>query len=484
MVQFSNFMLWGFFFGAQAEMDAFLTSFALPLVLVTVTAGPLVSSLVPLLVEAQSKNAAANFKEFKNNLINLFAFGGLLLAVFVFSVSGLVVRVIAPGLNPEMLQLAAQLLRIEVFFIPLSIVCGVLISFFYAEEKFFRPTIAPFFGGLAAMLLLIFCHERLGIHALAWGMVLNALVQLLFMLGIIKGLSWRLNWRDAGVRKLARKMLPLSGGNVYYKSDSLVDRFILSFLPVGSISYLGYGQRVIQVIIQVLSRGLVTTRFTELSEQSLNDRDGFRQNVRRLFLRVCFVVAPIAVCLAMFIRPALEMVFRNGAFSADDVRRTAAVIVALSGILVGGLLGAVLANAFYALGDTKTITRIGISVFTVGIVLKIAGVLTFSYMGVAVAASLYYLLAVAVEMAVLQRKIKLFSLKTTGNYLLKVVAAALVAAVSALLFKMAWDSGLASTLAGCMVVFGTYLLASLALGMANNAELPAFLSWLTPRYPK
>jgi hypothetical protein len=84
----------------------------------------------------------------------------------------------------------------------------------------------------------------------------------------------------------------------------------------------------------------------------------------------------------------------------------------------------------------------------------------------------------------LQRKIKLFSLKTTGNYLLKVVAAALVAAVSALLFKMAWDSGLASTLAGCMVVFGTYLLASLALGMANNAELPAFLSWLTPRYPK
>jgi putative peptidoglycan lipid II flippase len=476
IVQFANFILWGFYFGARAEMDAFLTSLALPMVLVTVITGPLVSSLVPLLVEARGKNVVSDFKRFKNNLINLFAVGGLLLALLIFSFSGLLVRLIAPGLSPEMRLMAAQLLRIEVFSIPLLIVGGVLTSFFYAEEKFYRPTIAPFFGGLAAILLLVFWHQRLGIHALAWGMVFSALVQMLFMLGVIRDHSWRLNWHDAGLRKLARKMLPLSGGSIYYKSDSLIDRFILSFLPAGSISYLGYGQRVITVISQVLSRGLVTTRFTELSAKNLNDQAGFKESLNRLFGQVCFVIAPIAVCLILFVGPVLHFVFQRGAFSAKDVQRTTVVIIAFLGILIGGLLGSVLANAFYALGDTKTITLIGITVFTVGIFLKIAGVLVFSYVGVALAASLYYLLAVVVEIMVLQRKIRVFSWRTTGGHLLKVSAAALAALAAGLIFKRLFPAGILPLAGGIALVSAVYFLLSWLLGVIDKSVLPAFLN--------
>ena len=476
IVQFVNFMLWGFYFGARAEMDAFLTSLALPMVLVTVITGPLISSLVPLLVEARGKNDVSDFKRFKNNLINLFTAGGFLLALLIFLFSGLLVRLIAPGLNPEIRFMAAQLLRIEVFSIPFLIVGGVLTSFFYAEEKFYRPTIAPFFGGLAAIMTLLFWHQRLGIHALAWGMVFNALVQMLFMLGIIKDHSWRLNWRDAGLRKLVRKMLPLSGGNIYYKSDSLIDRFILSFLPAGSISYLGYGQRVIAVISQVLSRGLVTTRFTELSEKNLNDQAGFKESVNRLFNQVCFVVAPIAVCLLLFIGPVLQVVFQRGAFSAVDVQRTTVVVIAFLGILIGGLLGSVLANAFYALGDTKTITLIGITVFTVGIFLKIAGVLVFSYVGVALAASLYYLLAVVVEIAVLQRKISFFSWRTTGGHLVKVSTAAAAALAAGLIHKKLFPAGILPIAGGLALVGAVYFLLSWVLGVINKNILPAFLN--------
>lgn len=456
-------------------MDAFQTSVALPMVLVTVITGPLIFSLVPLLVEAKRKNAATDFAQFRSNLVNLFAAGGMLLAAVILAASGLLVRLIAPGLDPGMRLLATRLLRIEVLAIPLLIVGGVLISFFYTEEKFYRPTIAPFFGSLAAILLLIFGHRTLGIRALAWGMVLNALVQMLFMLGIIRNHSWRLDWRDARIRKFVRRMLPLSGGNIYYKSDSLVDRFILSFLPTGSISYLAYGQRITTIIGQVLGRGLVTTRFTELSAKNLADRNGFIESVNRLFIRVNFVIMPIIVCLLLFIQPFLLIVFRRGAFSTDDLRRTAIVIIAFLGLLLGGLLGSVLANTFYALGDTKTVTLIGISMFTVGIFLKIAGVLTFSYVGVALATSLYFMLAVVVEMAVLQKKIKLFSWRSTAAPILKILPPALGAWGVGLTYKKLFRIGIFSLMGGAALVIAVYILLSWLFGVFKKNDLPVFL---------
>jgi putative peptidoglycan lipid II flippase len=464
VVQFANFMLWGYFFGAQAEMDAFLTSLALPMVMVTAISGPLVSSLVPLLVEVRRQDAAAELPRFKGNLLNLFAAGGLLAALLLVFASRPLIGLIAPGLPPARRLLAAHLLRIESLAIPFSVVGGVLIGFHYAEEKFYRPTVAPFFGGLAAMLTLVLWHERLGIRALAWGMVLSALVQVLFMLGIVRSHRWRLDWKDDGVRKLLRRMLPLSFGNMYYKSDSLVDRFLLSFLPVGSISYLGYGQRLLQVIGQVLGRGLVTTRFTGLSAQNLGDRSAFKENVNRQFALVGFVIAPVAVCLALFSEPALRFALQRGAFSALDVQRTTTVVIAFLGVLVGGLLGSVLANAFYALGDTRTITLIGISVFSAGMLLKLAGVLAFSYLGVALGASLYYLLAVVVEMAVLQKKISIFSWRLTGRMLLKVTAAAAGALAAGGIFRSRMAKGLVAECVGIVLVLAVYLLLSWRLG--------------------
>jgi putative peptidoglycan lipid II flippase len=474
VVQFANYILWGFIFGARAEMDAFLTSVALPTVLVAVTTGPLISSLVPLLVEAKGKKNTAELTQYKNNLLNLFGAGGILLALLLFAASGLIMHLIAPGLNTQLSALAAGLLRIEAISIPLSIGCGVLISFYYAEEKFYRSTIASFFGGLAAILVILCWHKNLGIHTLAWGIVANTMVQLLFMLGIARHHSWRLNWKDEGVRKLARKMLPLSGGNIYYKSDSLVDRFILSFLPAGSISYLGYGQRVVGVIGQILSRGLVTTRFTELSAKSVNDRSAFKESLNRLLVQASFIIAPIAACLALFIRPFLHYVLERGAFSSLDVQRTAAVIVAFLGLLVGGLLGSVLANAFYALGDTKTITLIGMSTFTLGILLKISGVFLFSYVGVALATSTYFMLSVVVEMVVLQRKIKVFSWQETGIPVSKIVVSASLAFAMGLLYKKILPSDLLSLLGGLVFAGAMYILFSVSFGVVHKDDLPIF----------
>jgi putative peptidoglycan lipid II flippase len=399
IVQFGYFLQWGLFFGARPEMDAFLTSMALPAVLIIVTTGPLISSLVPLLVEAKEGGSGLYLTQFKNNLLNLFTLGGFVLTIIFFAGSDIVIRLIAPGMQPELRNLSANMLRIELCCLPMAIASGVLISFHYAEEKFFRPTLATIFSGLAAILLLVLLQKQLGIYSLAWGFVLNNLLQLLLLSGIVKHYSWQVNWSDKGLRQLFKRMLPLTCGNIYFKSDTIV------------------------AITQVLTRGFVTTRFTEMSQTYLQGPDRFRLVFNELLERTSYVFMPVVFTIIMFSQNIVHFLLERGAFTAADTRHTALVLIALIGVIIGGMLGSIMANSFYAAGDTKTITIFAIVSFTIGIGLKIAGARLFSFYGIALATSLYFMLTPIIGFTILQRKLKVFAKQKTGRHLVKILLA-------------------------------------------------------------
>jgi putative peptidoglycan lipid II flippase len=433
---------------------------------------------VPILVEAKLEAPARELHRLRSNVLNLFLAGGVALAAAVCAASAPLIGALAPGLSPDLRPLASELLRVCSFSIPMAFAGGALVSFHYAEERYYRPTLAPCAGVVASLVLLVTLQARLGVRVLAWGMVLSALVQAALLTGILEGHSWRLGWGDQRLRKLARRMLPLCGGNVYYKSDPLVDRFLLSYLPVGSISYLGYGQRALTGIGQVLARGLVTTRFGELSALHYRDPGGFRSNANRLFVQACLLSAPLIVCLLLFTEPLLRLLLERGAFTALDVTHTATASIALFGLLAGGLVGSALNGALYAMGDTRAVTLIGIVAYTLGIALKIAGVFLLSYVGVALATSAYFLVAVGLEAALLQRRARPFSWRGTGLPLLKALGAASVAAGAALAFREALGAGPVPLAGGLLVVLAVYLALSLVLGTVSRHQLHRLLAWL------
>ena len=424
IVQFGYFMQWGLFFGARPEMDAFLTSMALPTVLITVTAGPLMYNLVPLLVEARTGGSRLFLHQFKNNLLTLFTMSGIVLAIVFFACSDMAIRLIAPGMKPGLQNLSAGLLRIELCSLPMAMAIGVLLSLHYAEEKFIWPTLATIFSGLGSIVLLILARKQLGIYSLAWGFVLNNLLQLVLLSRIVKRYSWQFNWQDNGFRQLITRMLPLTCGNIYFKSDSIVERMIASFLPGGSISYLGYGQRITTAVTQILTRGFITTRFTEMSQAYLQGPDQFRTVFRQLFERTSYIVMPVVCSIILFSRNMVHFLLERGAFTAVDARHTALVLIALTGVIVGGMLGSISANSFYVAGDTKTFTVFAMVSFTSGIGMKIAGAKLFSLYGIALATSLYFLLTPLIGFTILQKRLKVFSLQRTAPYCMKIVLAA------------------------------------------------------------
>ncbi len=469
--QIVYFLFWGYYFGTSPEMDAYWVSATLPMILIAVFTEPLVASLVPILVERRLKTTESDSEDFQNNLFNLTLLAGGLLTLLLCAGAGAVTRLLAPGLPAETSALAASLLRIRAISLPLRLSAGLLTSFYYARERYYLPTAAPALGTAAAIVFLVLFQDSMGIYALAWSSLFEALVQWIPLIPVMKRYAPSLKPRDPGLRKLASSMIPLVGGSIYYKSDSLVDRIVASFLPAGSISSLGYSFRMATAVNQVISRGFITTRFKELAEHRISSPPEFRSSVNRLVVQVVYVTVPCLVTLFLFVRPLISFFLERGQFTGLDTARVASIILAFSGMILFGLLGSITATCFYSIQDTKSLTLIGVAVFSLGIGLKILGAAGFSYLGVAAATSAYYFLSFVVQMIVFQRKTGVFEPALWASPVLRMAAAGAATFAAGLFLKRWAVPDMTRILLGIGLVFSFYFSATLALGVDESKNL-------------
>ena len=90
----------------------------------------------------------------------------------------------------------------------------------------------------------------MSVTALAWGVFIAGLIQLLFQLpslyklGLLQKPQW--GWSDSGVQKILKLMLPAILGSSVGQINLLLDTIIASFLIAGSISWLYFADRLVE----------------------------------------------------------------------------------------------------------------------------------------------------------------------------------------------------------------------------------------------
>jgi putative peptidoglycan lipid II flippase len=84
------------------------------------------------------------------------------------------------------------------------------------------------------------------------------------------------------------------------------------------------------------------------------------------------------------------------------------ILVALVGFLVGGASGQVTATTFYAMGDTRTPTKLSIWTYSIYIPVKVIIFLHYGLLGLALTTSIYITVNLLMQILLLER----FSLPT------------------------------------------------------------------------
>lgn len=422
------------FWGTSNLMDAYWIAIVLPTMVHSVLTGTLTYSFLPILVKQQvlGTKVKTHITSGVFNFLILISF--LLLALLYFN-SERVTSVIGIGLRKEVKNNAQELLKILSLALPFLFVSTGATSIYYSERHFYKPTLSIIAGNIISIIFVLILKDRVGIYSAAWAFVGSSVVQFFILSPALVG-NYRLCYRNSIVLKeLFRNMLPLLIGDLYRKIDMIVDRLIASFLPAGSISYIGYSQRIVQSLTSVTIKGLSESRFPELAKQAIENKSVMRQHINKLFRQVLFTIAPIVAIIILFIRPLVKIFFERGAFTQVSTEKVSFAILAFIGVYIAGTLGTISANVFYCLQKTKTIAKIIVFVMTFGMMLKILGAVTIGYLGIALATSFYFLLSLSIQLIIIKKKYDLIDFKVLRSDIVKIICAATTAFIFVFLMK-------------------------------------------------
>lgn len=387
--------------GLNVETDAFFASGALPQLAFLLLSTTLLPVLVPLLATRDAERLREDARVFFLLVTGLCA----LVGVGLYATCGWWVPLLVPGFSAEGKSLTVGLARIQVVSMVLNAGIVTLWAAQHARRRFVWVELSGVFANLAGLLFLVWALPRFGIKAAAWNTVFYNALKLAFMLPVLGG--WRRPaWPSPAVREAWRLFKPLLPGQAYLRAEPLLDRFLASTGGAGSLSLLYVAQQIYANVILVTSKAAVAPLAPRLAVgASAGEWHGFRRAYRARLLLIALLAASGVVLLLAFGPQALMLAIGHAGVTAGNVYTLWLVMLALAGAFAGGVSGQVASGAFYAMGDTKTPTKISAAIYTLYLPLKVAVFLGYGIIGLAVTMSAFFVVNFIAQLFLLECEI-------------------------------------------------------------------------------
>ncbi|WP_321528916.1 murein biosynthesis integral membrane protein MurJ [Sedimenticola selenatireducens] len=385
-------------FGANAGTDAFFVAFKIPNFLRRLFAeGAFAVAFVPVLTEYKERRSFAELKRFVDHVAG--TLGAVLLAVTLAGVLGapVLAMIFAPGFigSAGKLDLAVDMLRLTfpyLLFISLTAFAGGILN---AHGRFGIPAFTPVLLNVSLISSALWLAPQMDrpIMALAWGVLLAGILQLLFQFPFLRRIRLLPRFvfapKDDGVRRIGRLMLPALFGVSVTQLNLLLDTLIASFLVSGSISWLYYSDRLMEFPLGILGVGLATVILPNLSKKHATESpEGFSHVVDWALRWGLLLGLPSAVGLFVLAGPMIATLFQSELFDATDVAMSRQSLMAYSLGLLSFILIKVLAPGYYSRQDTRTPVRIAVIAMVANMVMNIILVFPLAHAGLALATSL------------------------------------------------------------------------------------------------
>ncbi len=366
-------MVFAFLFGAGMAADAFNIAFTIPNVFRRLLAeGALSIAFVPVFTDYKSTRSPEESRHLYNVTFTLFLIVLVVVTLVGVLASPLLVKLFAPGFEADKFELTVFLNRLVfpyIFFIGFA---SLLIGILHTHRHFAAPAAAPVLlnASIITAALLLSGLVEPPITAMAIGVLSGGLLEVLLQLPFVrlKGVRLRFRW-DPGhraVKKMLGLMGPAAFGIAVYQVNILVSRALASLLEEGSVTYIYYSDRFLELPLGVFAVAVATVALPSLSEHaSLKQLDKLKETLGFALRLTLFVCIPAMAWMAVCRVPLLATLLQRGAFTPEDTLATSRVFLMASlGIwAVAGIRN--LVPAFYAQKDVKTPVLIAFVAFLV-----------------------------------------------------------------------------------------------------------------------
>jgi peptidoglycan biosynthesis protein MviN/MurJ (putative lipid II flippase) len=310
-------------YGTSAPVDAYLLLFRLYDLPVSIWAGTLGVTFVPLFFRL--RDSPELFARFRAELVGVTILGGVLLALAAGVGVPWILRAAPLGLSLEVQSVAIEMARPLALMIPLGLLTGLVFARMVAAEN---RVVSLYEGAPAAVLFLILIFSPGGeIDPLVWGTVAGYAVALILMLAaqgrvepltrpVIRTQS-RL-WRD-----FTRFSLVVATSGFVIGVTVVIDQLMVAHLGTAAIATLGYAMRIVSLVTAIGATAITRVILPVLSDVEARGGDSGKRIASRWAL-VFMALGVLGILVGWPLAPILvEVMFERGAFTAND---TAAVV--------------------------------------------------------------------------------------------------------------------------------------------------------------
>ncbi len=401
-------------FGAGPAFDAFVIAFKIPNFMRRLFAeGAFSQAFVPVLADYRNKKTPEEVRQFLSHIAGTLGLALMLFVILGELLAPWLITIFAPGFvnDPMRFKDATHMLHITfpyLLLIALTAFAGATLNTF---NRFSVPAFTPVLLNVAMISVAVWWapHAANPIYTLAWGVLLGGIAQLALQLPFLKRLNLlplpKPSFKDPGVLRVLKLMVPALFGVSVAQISVLIDNFFASFLPAGSISWLYYSDRFTYLPQGVIGVALATVVLPNLARHHSNGNQKEYKTTLDWALRSALLVGvPAAVGLIMLAGPLLTTLIRHGAFDNYDVIMTRQSLWAFSVGLPAFMFIKILASAFYSRQDIKTPVKIAAGALAANLLFILILIHPLAHAGLALSTSLASMLNASVLFLFLKRK--------------------------------------------------------------------------------
>ncbi len=379
-------------FGAGMYTDAYNIAVTVPETIFMLIGLAISTSFLPVLSKIKAKKGKNEMYYFANNVINIL----FIISVIFFAITSIfskeIVMTLGKGFDTETTILAIRLTRITLINLLFMSINACFTSLLQVNEDFVIPSILGLFFNLPMIVYLLFfrSYDIIGLTiANVIGNFFRVVVQVPSLVSHGYKYKFFVNLKDEGLKAILLLIIPVviaAGAN---SINMIVDKRIASSLEIGSISALGYAEKLIFFINSIITTSISSVAYPMMANARNSKKiDEFVELLKKSLIYLALILIPITVGVIIFKEDIVSIIYKRGKFTDYAVRLTSLALLGYTvGIFFTGMRD-ILNSTLFSMGKTKITTLNGIIGVIINICLSIILSKTMGISGVALASSI------------------------------------------------------------------------------------------------
>ncbi len=343
--------------GEKYNLDAYFAAFRIPdLIYMLLIYGALSAALIPIYTKVFTKNPE-EADEFASQILNLILFLLIFVLAAAYFLMPWIFPYIAPGFDDVSIATSVNLSRIMLLSPLFLAISSVLQGVENSKKLFWGVSLAPILYNLAIIFSAIFFGETYGVYALAYGVVIAALLHFAIQIPftVHSGFKYKIIFfrQNKNLKNFFKLSFSRILGGAVVQIGFLIDTVIATLIGLGTLSVFNYAFNLQSLPYAVVGVSFSLAIFSTLAQKS-DDKKEFASIVQNSIYNVMFWVLPSVVGVFMLRYELVDFLLGGGAFGIEEALLTSTTLGVFIWAALFQSLIPLLARSFYALEDSRT----------------------------------------------------------------------------------------------------------------------------------